>query len=781
MVLCAGVSSVAAAQIARGVVRDSTAGTPLPSAVVLAIDANGTTIARTLTDSVGGFALALERADRLRFMRIGYTPRETRIDVAEAGAWNVVMQRIPPMLGTVRVAERGVCPGTPVSDGAATWRMWEQARAGLLSSVVARTTSPMTASSLVFNRRVSSFDHLVRRQTAERRDGTVERPFTAASPGRFAARGYLDEDASGRTFHGPDADVLLDESFVATHCFEVRAADARHRGQVGLAFRPTPERDTAVDVSGVLWFSGDGATLRSLEFRYTGLEPAAMKAEVGGEVGFQSLANGAIFVDRWTLRVPIMSRAVGAPPPPSNPPRGKSRRMINTSVRVAEIEEVGGVVLAALWQGGATWSPSVTGLSGVVREAGDDLPVAGAIIALDGIAQQVVSDRDGEFLFSLLPGRYTLTVTDTSLLRFASPRRTSQVIEVEHGELVRVSPRVESQASTVADACKGHQNARNIRLISGRAALPAEVLRARVSAAWALSSGDSARSETTVERQGRFLLCGPTEELRVALRVHDARFEADTTVVVGYTRSTAVDWRPGLRPLVQGAATRVVSGVVSDSGFRPVAAANVNGPGSRRAATDDEGRFRLRLDTREAAVLEIRRFGFAPTRLGVDAGGDTTVTATLLANTQQLEAVRVRAAAPTSAKLHGFEERLRLRERGITFGTFITEDQIERRNPTFITQMLLDIPSISVERVPPVGYAVFARGSTFTSRCDAAVFLDGVRVLGHLPKGEGYVAIDDIVNPAQIAGIEVYRTGFDAPPQFQALTSGCAVVVIWTK
>jgi hypothetical protein len=781
----------AASQVAQGVLRDSTAGTPLPGAVVMALDSVGATIARTLTDSAGRFSIAFGRSDRLRFVRIGYTPREARVDAFEARAWTIAMVRIPPVLNAVRVAERGVCPGAGVSDGAVAWRTWDQARAGLLASVVARTTNPMTASSLLFNRRVSAFDHLVRRQTTHQRDGTVERPFTAAAPSRFVSLGYFDEDSTGRTFHGPDADVLLHESFAATHCFELRDADAAHRGQVGLAFKPTPERDTMVDVAGVIWFSGDGSALRSLEFRYTGLEPAAVKAEVGGEIDFRSLPNGAVFVDRWSLRVPVMSAVVGAARPPSIPPRGKSQRMVNASVRVAEIEEVGGVVTTASWRDGTKWSSPITGLSGVVREAGVDSPVPGAIVALEGASQHVLTDRDGEFMFSLLPGRYTLSVIDTSLQRFASPRRTSQTIEVEQGQLVRVSPRVESQVGAVADACKGHQNPRNARVISGLIGRASGAAPARVRAAWRLASGDSAHSETQVDDRGRFLLCGPTSESRVSLRVRTGQLESDTTVDVGFTLITTVDWKPTLRPQVAGPDTRVVSGVVTDSGFRPVTRVSVSAAGHLSVSTDDEGRFRLRLDTRSAAVLDVRRIGFAPARFGLGEGGDTTVAISLLPSTQLLETVNVRATSASAARLRGFEERLERRTRGAIFGTFITADQIERRSPVQLTQMLTNISGIYIEKVHPSfpRYAIFGRSSN-GGKCPATVFLDGIRLMqggdavmvnGQWVGQEQGVAINDLLSPQLVGGIEVYRTGFDAPPQFYSTTGDCAVVVIWSK
>src|SRR5262245_58841318 len=74
-------SAAAQGQVLRGVVHDSTAVVPLAGAVVVTLDANGDSIARTITDSAGRFVLTsaiADRADRLRVIRIGYLPREIR-------------------------------------------------------------------------------------------------------------------------------------------------------------------------------------------------------------------------------------------------------------------------------------------------------------------------------------------------------------------------------------------------------------------------------------------------------------------------------------------------------------------------------------------------------------------------------------------------------------------------------------------------------------------------------------------------------------------------------
>lgn len=282
------------------------------------------------------------------------------------------------------------------------------------------------------------------------------------------------------------------------------------------------------------------------------------------------------------------------------------------------------------------------------------------------------------------------------------------------------------------------------------------------------------------------------------MRASDGRLESDTTIDAGFTLITSVDWKPTLRAPVAGPDVRVVRGVVTDSGLRPVARATVSIAGLQSVVTDDSGWFRLRLPNRGEAVLELKRVAFAPTRFGLPAGGDTSISITLLQSIQQLERMNVKDAAPSSANLRGFDERLRRRARGITFGTFITAEQIERRSPAKVTQLFFDVPGIKMLKVHPLfeRYAIFGTSRTMAggpSACPATVYLDGIRLLegGDIiklkdpetgkPVREAGVAIDDLVSPSQIAGIEVYRSATDAPAQYQLLNGTCVVVLIWTK
>jgi hypothetical protein len=817
-------TAVVHAQVLRGIVRDSAAAVPLSGAVVVTLDAKGDSIARTLTDSAGRFALTsaiAERADRLRVIRIGYVPREIRIARTETRAINVALSRIPALLTGVNVAERQVCPGRSDVGGTTAWRLWEQARAGLLASVVASSSNPVNATTLLYQRRTAAYDGLVRRQRIDTRTGFATRPFSAAAPARFVERGYLDEDSTGRTFHGLDADVLLDPSFVTTHCFGVEMADVSSTRQparagtsrrIGVTFAPTTDRDTVVDVTGVIWFLVDttGVALSELEFKYTALEPAAVRAEVGGNIGFRTLSNGVTFVERWTLRLPVLSANAGAETntlAPAGP--GRTRRMADRRARVNEIEEAGGVLTEASWRDGVTWRAPLTGLTGTVLESGSQSPVPGAVVSIVG-GSSTVADLGGEFMFApLIPGRYAIEIADTTLSKFADPRRTTQEIEVRRDQLMRITARVPAVADVVAEACKERRPGITIvggsphRLVAGRLIVstedPAFALKgARIRASF-LSSDSTRRGASasiSIDDRGSFIICAPSSAPGVALRLATQSLEADTTVDVASTVVTPLDWRPTLRLAAAGSETRMIRGVVTDSANRPIPRVNVTAF-ELGTTTDDSGGFRLRLPTHNAAVIELRRLGFAPARFGFRAGDDTTIAVTMLPNVQQLEALEVKANAPTSAKLRGFEERLARRARGITFGTFITADQIEQRSPAQITQMFFEIPYIKVIKVHPTfeRYALFGFSRTITngpSACPATVFIDGVRALegGDVigkdpntgrPMREQGVAVNDLVSPASIAGIEVYRNGLDAPPQFQATNGTCAVVLIWTK
>ena len=259
--------------------------------------------------------------------------------------------------------------------------------------------------------------------------------------------------------------------------------------------------------------------------------------------------------------------------------------------------------------------------------------------------------------------------------------------------------------------------------------------------------------------------------------------------------------RIGVAALLVGVGTsagaqtgRIVRGTVTDGAANPVAGVVV-ATGPRNVTSDDSGRFRLDVSHRDKLVLDFKRVGFLPTRFTLEAGGDTTVEVLLLPAVNRIAGMDVTANRDPAMTLHGFEERMRERQRGAGAGHFITANEIESSIPTRASQVVANVPSILVRRLSDDHFGIFGKTGG-AAECPATIYLDGVR-LGALTETktdrrgrviiqrDAAVPIDQYVTPAEIAGVEVYARGMFAPPQFQPpgdpAAAKCAIVVFWTK
>src|SRR5689334_17888126 len=92
------VAGVASAQQLRGTVRDSTSRQGIPGVVLMLLDANGAVLGRNITNERGEFRVALSAGiQRVRFIRIGFRPREAAIPLADNGVatLDVTMRALP--------------------------------------------------------------------------------------------------------------------------------------------------------------------------------------------------------------------------------------------------------------------------------------------------------------------------------------------------------------------------------------------------------------------------------------------------------------------------------------------------------------------------------------------------------------------------------------------------------------------------------------------------------------------------------------------------------------
>jgi TonB family protein len=168
--------------------------------------------------------------------------------------------------------------------------------------------------------------------------------------------------------------------------------------------------------------------------------------------------------------------------------------------------------------------------------------------------------------------------------------------------------------------------------------------------------------------------------------------------------------------------------------------------------------------------VHARRLGYRPVTVDalVEPGATRSLTITIARLAQELSAIVVRGTRrqPTG-EYGGFYDRL---DNG--FGYFITRDQIERRNPTQVTDMMRSVPGVRLMPTRYVQRAVRLRNAGVN--CPPQFWMDGIRL------GEEYDM--DFLDPASVEGIEVYSMA-SVPARFMVGPDRriCGTIVVWTR
>jgi hypothetical protein len=389
------------AQGVHGLVHDSASHQPIPGAVVMVLDSAGTTLVRNITDETGAYRLALAgtSARLVRVVRIGFQPRDVRMPPPAGGdvSLDINMLRAPTMLAGVRVEGESHCPRR--SDRDAALGLWEQARAGLLTTVVARESRRAAIRRFVFERaidrisdRVTSFH--VQTDSADNADRSFN---SARSAGDFIKWGFASDSAKVESLFGPDGDVLLDEAFASAYCFRVAAPSKSRPSQVGLGFAPADSRMHRVDIEGTLWIDTAARVLTDIEFRYVGLPGHTDHFSPGGKVSFRQMTNGVVLIDQWYLRGVAMEydTIIGA---------------LTHVKNYLHPLETGGVLARATWPDGQTWHAPLATVRIHVGTP-DGKPAAGAAISFPDTPYGATLDTNGDATITdVLPGPYELAI-----------------------------------------------------------------------------------------------------------------------------------------------------------------------------------------------------------------------------------------------------------------------------------------------------------------------------------------------------------------------------------
>lgn len=223
-------------------------------------------------------------------------------------------------------------------------------------------------------------------------------------------------------------------------------------------------------------------------------------------------------------------------------------------------------------------------------------------------------------------------------------------------------------------------------------------------------------------------------------------------------------------PVTVARGTARVSGTVRSSDGRPLAGARVSVAGTDvSGVTSVNGAFALSGLPAGTYSLAVRAIGYAPTRVQVNLARTrpAQVAVAVGDRVNTLESVVVQADRTKLEKdFTGFLDR---QKRGM--GRYITEEDLRRRSPLQFTDALRMTPGLQV--VPTGGFGNTVRGR---GGCTPDLYLDGMRIV------DGTADIDRLVQPTDVAGVEIYNGGGTTPVQFQQGAGGsCGVLAVWTK
>lgn len=225
--------------------------------------------------------------------------------------------------------------------------------------------------------------------------------------------------------------------------------------------------------------------------------------------------------------------------------------------------------------------------------------------------------------------------------------------------------------------------------------------------------------------------------------------------------------------------------------------------------TQADGSYVLRAPRPGRYYVEARRIGYrswidGPVELSASDDWETAYHLRALPVELQPVEARGEAASFSPALLRvGFYERQKA-----DFGHFITRDEIEKRSPPRLTDLLNSVPGV---RIMPSGAGlgratVSFRGSILSEggACHPRVYIDGLVVIRGDARMRGLdvqgfpevateangggtkrpeIALDDVVMPEDVEALEVYRRGTQVPARFGGTSTStqCGVIVIWTR
>ena len=421
LLLAGSIPIHADAQSVRGRLMDPDGETGLGSAMIVLEDRDGNEMQRTLSRSNGLFQLdaPVPGSYRLRAERIGYAT--TYSDYLDLAAGETITQNLVAAVevitlqGLVAGGERR-CTVRP-EEGLAVTRVWDEARKALSAAAWTQERGYYQYEMMNINRRLEPESRKVLDEQRSYNRGYMQAPYVSRPADSLVNGGFARITARESVYWAPDAEVLLSDAFLDTHCFNLKTDAEEAPGLIGLAFEPVSGRRLP-DIGGTLWLDLATSRLERLDFTYRNLDlpRTILTSGIGGTLEFEALPNGTWIVNKWRIHMPKAGMG-------TNVLSGGG-----TAILEEIIVQGGDVIRVHGNEGTVLESDLGGGIAGVVRDtlrAG--LPNARVYVVGTGI--ETFTDGEGKFqLAGLDAGVYSVTFSHPYLEPYAY---TPEPFEVE--------------------------------------------------------------------------------------------------------------------------------------------------------------------------------------------------------------------------------------------------------------------------------------------------------------------------------------------------------------
>lgn len=525
LALPAVLPSPAAGQVVQGRVSDLAGGEPVDAAMVVLLDEEGRRRASTLTNASGLFRLDAPSAGlfRVRVERIGFRSAYSdlhRLTPGDTAFIGVEVDVRPIPLTGIDVEGSGRCEVRP-EEGVATARVWEEARKALAAAAWTDEMELYRYRLVEYVRRRDRRGREVARPDSTVSERFLGTPFSAPPVDSLLPEGFVRPEGEDVIYYGPDAEVLLSDLFLDSHCMRLRRGEDEARGLVGLAFEPIEERPG--EVRGVLWLDPASSELRWLDWEYVDLGDLGLRGDAGGRVVFEGLPNGAWIVRDWEIRMPVMGGGL----------LSRRGRRVGTRVQGASVLSVrdglGRTVLSV--ESGV--------VTGVVVDSTGQRPASAAEVRLVETGRTAVADSAGVFHFAGLPdGSYRVAAT-TPALRTLGWDGEPVAVEARRGRISTVRLALPSVVDVALGLC-GTVDSEYDGILLGTVrdnALGTFAAGASVRVGWVAGpgeapgrssagsrsgdeeEGDRVEVETVTDPGGRYLVCGVPRGRPLAVEV----------------------------------------------------------------------------------------------------------------------------------------------------------------------------------------------------------------------------------------------------------------------